>query len=81
MSKHHHKGKGTEPAPQATPKPEPPAGFDFAKLALGSPLAEFEAFARQRIKVAERLSTPEELDLYLEAVELGRQLLGTDAKS
>jgi hypothetical protein len=56
-------------------EPRPAEGFDYGKLALRSPLAEFEEHTRAKIKVAERVGDANEIDLYLEALELGRALL------
>lgn len=64
-------------APLAEPAKAPaltPHGFDYKKLALASPLAEFEAFGRQKVKTAQRLGEAD-LDVLLEAFELGRELL------
>jgi len=49
--------------------------FDFKRLLLRTPVEEFSDFARLRIRTAERLGD-EELELLLDAVELGRKLLG-----
>ena len=52
-----------------------PVGFDYRKLALASPQTEFESYARQKIKTAERLGQKDEVEVMLEAFELGKSLL------
>lgn len=76
MSKR-NRGKREEPVPDtaAAAAGLTPVGFDYRKLALGSPQAEFEAYARQKIKTAERLGQKAEVEVMLEAFELGRALL------
>ena len=49
--------------------------FDFKRLLLRSPVEEFTEYARLRLRAAERLGD-EEFDSILEAVELGKKLLG-----
>jgi hypothetical protein len=53
----------------------PAETFDYGRLALRSPLVEFEEHAKAKIKVAERVGESEQIELYLEALELGRILL------
>ena len=63
---------------QATPPPAgslTPVGFDYRKLALASPQAEFEAYARSKVKTAERLGQKEDVELLLAAFEMGQLLL------
>lgn len=52
-----------------------PVGFDYRKLALASPLSEFEAHAARKIKTAERLGQKDEVEVMLEAFEIGKLLL------
>ena len=52
-----------------------PKDFDFKRLLLKTPVEEFNDYAKRRLRTAERLGD-EELDLILEAVELGQKLLG-----
>ena len=52
-----------------------PVGFDYRKLALASPQAEFEAYARSKVKTAERLGQKEDVELLLAAFEMGQLLL------
>jgi hypothetical protein len=80
MSKKHRE-RSTPPAPTAPPTPstEAPAalaphGFDYKKLALASPLAEFEAYGRQKVKTAQRIGEAD-VEVLIEAFELGRELL------
>jgi len=54
---------------------EEPKDFDFQRLLLRTPVEEFNDYAKRRLRTAERLGD-EELELILEAVELGRTLLG-----
>lgn len=64
----------SEPAkPQATSLT--PIGFDYRKLALASPQAEFDTYARNKVKTAERLGQNEEVQYLLEAYEMGKALL------
>jgi len=79
------RAKAPEKPPEKPPEmppgraPEAPAltpvGFDYRKLALATPRTEFETYARQKVKTAERLGQKEEIELMLEAFELGRALL------
>ena len=51
--------------------------FDFKRLLLRTPVEEFNDYAKRRLRTAERLGD-DELELILEAVELGQKLLGGD---
>ena len=88
------KRKATEPTPAplaahvtsapGTPAPGTPSltpvGFDYKKLALGSPLTEFEAHAKAKIKTAERLGQKDEVEALLQAFEMGKALLAEEAE-
>lgn len=67
------------PAPAAPAEGASPAltpvGFDYRKLALASPQDEFETYARQKVKTAERLGQKEDVEILLEAFEIGKSLL------
>ena len=49
--------------------------FDFDKLQLKSPFMEFEDFVRSKVSTAERLGDRQQVELYLQAFELGKRLL------
>lgn len=53
----------------------PEGGFDFSRLKIRSPYTEFEEYARQKVRVAERLGQTDVVEIYLEAFDLGRELL------
>jgi hypothetical protein len=73
-------GKGPRTAtagPQSGPSdPALPREFDYSKLGLKGPKAEFEDLVQQKVAVAQRLGRTEDVEILLEALELGRQVLG-----
>jgi hypothetical protein len=63
------------PAPAVAASGAGDQPFDYSRLSLSSPLAEFESYARQKVRAAERLGRRDDVEVYLEAYELGRALL------
>ncbi len=55
--------------------PLPPHPDPTAILELRPPLEEFEAYARQRIEACSRLGEEDKAKLYMDALDLGRQLV------
>jgi len=75
-----HAGPAESPGnPERTSGPssvDDSGSFDYRKLGLRNPRQEFEEYAKQRISVAQKLGQTEDVEIYLEAFELGKSLLG-----
>ena len=56
----------------------PADAFDYGKLGIRGPTAEFEAYAQQKVAVAQKLGRVDDVEIYLEAFQLGRELLSKD---
>ncbi len=65
----------SERGKNSVPSPASGLNFDFGRLLLQPPLVEFEEYVKLRTRSLETIGDEQELEVLLEAVEVGKKLL------